>query len=182
MNCNRWGECSDRYCSVELIDRLTVRRQGQALETLYVIDGVIVYSGLVQRLFWEQRSLVAQSFIEGSTLMLSEENGLCLRYKIVDVMRLARAPRYRVWLEQVDAHALRHWGEHDYTRRSGANMPGDSWIESYLDGLSPSDAWEIEMRAASTEQDALTSVSSNAQYPYFAEQFDEIRSRDSYPS
>ncbi|WP_116138399.1 hypothetical protein [Trinickia diaoshuihuensis] len=137
----------DRF-PVELIHKLTLVDEGQALRTLYVINGVIVYSGLVERLFWEQRSLVAQSFIEGSTLTFSDMGGAGLQYKIADVMRITRAPRYVEWLEQIDALARTQWNEHHYARRTGAHTPGDSWIESYLEGLTPSDAWEIEKRAA----------------------------------
>lgn len=144
----------DSYPAVELIDRLTLEDRGQALKTLYVVDGVIVYSGLVQRLFWEQRALVGASFIEGATLTLDEWDGERTQFRIADVMRIARAPRYAAWLEQVDQLALAQWNERDYTRRSGAHMPGDSWIEPYLEGLSPSQAWEIETQAASTWIDA----------------------------
>ncbi|RDU98757.1 hypothetical protein [Trinickia dinghuensis] len=154
MEGKRSGECLGRHSPVELIDKLTLEDRGQALKTLYVINGVIVYSGLVRRLFWEQRSLVAESFIEGATLTFNERDGSLLHYRIADVMRITRAPRYAAWLEQVDLLAQAQWNEYDYTRKSGAHTPGDSWIEQYLDGLSPFEAWEIEMRAALIWDDA----------------------------
>lgn len=158
MNGNRSGGCLDRHSAVELIDKLTLEDRGQALKTLYVINGVIVYSGLVQRLFWEQRSLVAESFIEGAMLTFNEGDGRRVQYRIADVMRITRAPRYAKWLEQVDRLAQAQWNEYDYTRKSGAHRPGDSWIEQYLEGLSPFDAWEMEMQAASIWDDASDSV------------------------
>lgn len=155
---NQSGECSGRHSHIELIDKLTLDDQGQAVKLLYVINGVIVYSGTVQRLLWEQRSLVAESFIEGATLTLNERNGARFQFRIARVMRITRAPRYASWLEQIDRFAVAQWNEYDYTKKSGANTPGDSWIEPYLDGLSAAEAWEMETRAASI----LTAASSSS--------------------
>lgn len=152
MNGTPSGAHFDGCFSIELIHKLTLVDEGQALRTLYIINGLIVYSGLVERLYWEQRSLVAQSFIAGATLTLGERNGARLQYKIAEVMRITRAPRYVEWLMQVDELARTEWNEYDYTRRTGAHAPGDSWIESYLEGMTPLDAWEIEMCAASASE------------------------------
>lgn len=155
MDDRQSGRCRDGHRSVELIDKLTLEDQGQALKTLYVVNGVIVYSGLVQRLFWEQRSLVAESFVEGVTITVNGMNDQRYSFRVETVTRITRALRYAAWLEQVDQLALVQWNERDYTKRSGAHTPGDSWIEPYLEGLSPLEAWEIEKQAASVWSDAV---------------------------
>ncbi|WP_206956329.1 hypothetical protein [Trinickia acidisoli] len=162
MNGSHSRGCLDQHSTVELIDKLTLEDQGQLLKTLYVVEGVIVYSGIVQRLFWERRSLAAESFAKGAILKLNERDAACFQYRIAGVTRIMRVPRYAAWLEQVDQFALIQWNEYAYTKRSGAHMPGDSWIEPYLEGLSPAEALAMEMQAASMWCDGPASVSGAA--------------------
>ncbi|RKP47552.1 hypothetical protein [Trinickia fusca] len=133
-----------------VVFRLELEDQGQRLTTLYVIDGVIVYSGLIQRLVWEQRRLSTTTFSVGDIVELGgdREDGLVLRCAVTHVVRIERLQPYRAWLDEVDRLAREQWGEPHYTAKSGANRPGDSWIEAYLDGCSPAAAWSEEVRAA----------------------------------
>jgi hypothetical protein len=139
----------------EVVYRLELEHRGQGVTTLYVIDGVIVYSGLVERLRWEQRSLAAREFAVGDSLSFrdgAEPDGLtdCL---IAGVERIEHELTYREWLAKVDRLAWEQWGEKGYTANSGANMPGDSWIESYLEGICAERAWGAEVRAVATWMD-----------------------------
>jgi hypothetical protein len=125
----------------ELMDR------GQDLTTLHVVDGVIVYCGPFQRLIWEGRSLTAKVFAEGDIITFAED-GRSLAYPVVCVREIEREMPYQAWLEQIDSLAWEQWGERTYTANSGANNPGDPWIEPYLRGESPAEAWEEEVSAA----------------------------------
>jgi hypothetical protein len=126
---------------IELMDR------GQDLTTLHVIDGMIVYCGPFQRLIWEGRTLTAKVFAEGDIITFSED-GRSLAYPVVGVQEVESDLPYQTWLEQIDALAWEQWGERNYTANSGAGKPGDPWIEPYLEGESPLEAWEEEVRAA----------------------------------
>lgn len=163
MSSRQTSTCSDQHGAVELIDRLVLEDCGQALKVLYVIDGVVVYSGLVQRLFWEQRALAVKSFSNADVVKLAERNGPNFEFKIARVERITRTPRYALWLAHIDRLALTHWRESDYTRKSGAHKPGDSWIESYLEGLTPVETWEMESNAASILMDSPVIAGAAAQ-------------------
>ncbi|MFP3275594.1 MAG: hypothetical protein RXR52_32435, partial [Paraburkholderia sp.] len=139
----------------EVVYRLDLEHHGQSVTTLYVIDGVIVYSGLVERLRWEQHSLATREFAVGDSLSFrdgAEPDGLtdCL---IVGVQPIEHALTYKEWLAEVDRLAWEQWGEQSYTANSGANMPGDSWIEFYLEGICAERAWGAEVRAVATWMD-----------------------------
>ncbi|MEX3960115.1 hypothetical protein [Trinickia sp. EG282A] len=133
------SECA--IYKIELNDR------GQDLTTLHVIDGVIFYCGPFQRLIWEGRALTAKVFSEGDIITFSEDQR-SLSYPVVGVQEVECDLPYRTWLEQIDALAWEQWGERDYTANSGASKPGDPWIEPYLEGESPLEAWEEEVSAA----------------------------------
>ncbi|HDR9034247.1 TPA: hypothetical protein QDB07_001716 [Burkholderia vietnamiensis] len=126
---------------VELMDR------GQDLTTLHVVDGVIVYCGPFQRLTWEGRALTAKVFEEGDTITFSDD-GRSLEYPVISVEKVERDLPYEAWLERIDALAWGQWGERAYTANTGASKPGDPWIEPYLDGDSPIEAWKQEVCAA----------------------------------
>lgn len=138
--------------SEDVVYRLELQQRGQDLTTLYVINGVIVYSGLVERLRWEQRSLLTGEFSVGDLLALreSEAQAGLIDCPIVGVERIEHELTYKEWLAEVDRLAWAQWGEKDYTANSGANTPGDSWIESYLEGVSAERAWGAEVYAATT--------------------------------
>ncbi|KVO15126.1 hypothetical protein [Burkholderia ubonensis] len=126
---------------VELMDR------GQDLTTLHVVDGVLVYCGPFQRLTWEGRALTAKVFEEGDTISFSDD-GRSLEYPVISVEKVERDLPYEAWLERIDALAWGQWGERAYTANTGAGKPGDPWIEPYLDGNAPIEAWEEEVSAA----------------------------------
>ncbi|KVD92946.1 hypothetical protein WS63_07885 [Burkholderia stagnalis] len=135
------GKRDAKIYKVELMDR------GQDLTTLYVVDGVIVYCGLFQRLIWEGRVLTAKVFEEGDIITFSD-SGRSLVYPVISVEQAERDLTYGAWLEQIDTLAWEQWGERTYTANTGAGKPGDPWIEAYLNGSSPLDAWDEEVSAA----------------------------------
>lgn len=129
--------------------KIDLADHGQDLTTLHVVDGMIVHCGPFQRLIWEGRALTAKVFAEGDIITFSED-GRSLAYPVVRVQEVERDLPYQAWLQQIDALAWEQWGERAYTVNSGANKPGDPWIEPYLEGESPSEAWEEEVSAAAS--------------------------------
>ncbi|SEI14688.1 hypothetical protein [Paraburkholderia hospita] len=136
------GDRAAKIHKIELTDC------GQDVTTLHVRDGVIVYCGPFQRLIWEGRALTSKVFVEGDVVTFAED-GRALSYPVVDVQEVTLELTYEAWLKEIDVLAWEQWGEREYTANSGANKPGDPWIEPYLEGDSSSEAWGEEVSAAS---------------------------------
>lgn len=131
----------------DVIYRLELEDRGQDLTTLHVIDGIIVYCGPLQRLNWEGRKLTAKEFAAGNVLVFADD-GSALNYMVIGVKKIEHELTYKDWLAEVDRLAWEQWSDRDYTAKAGANKPGDPWIEIYLDGESPADAWTEEVSAS----------------------------------
>lgn len=114
---------------------------------VYVADCQVIHAIGIPNVWAGQDLAPAAAYKRGDVVTL-KDGSVPLVDAVVRTGQLHLGQSYQAWLADIDALAMRFAGEVNFTARSGALKAVAPWVELYVDGLTPEEAWDEQTVSA----------------------------------